>query len=153
LALLGPKIDKFVVRKSSITPKEDGRWAHTARFVMKRPVAVVVLSLLILGTLASPIKDIVFSQADTRVLPASNKAAIASQVGLDKFPGEQANPIEIIIPNGSTKMVETNSFVSELANISGVVNIGAPETVGTDVRIAAIHSMGARTPAAEKMIT
>jgi RND superfamily putative drug exporter len=120
---------------------------------MKRPVAVVVLSLLILGTLASPIKDIVFSQADTRVLPASNKAAIASQVGLDKFPGEQANPIEIIIPNGSTKMVEINSFVSELANISGVVNIGAPETVGTDVRIAAIHSMGARTPAAEKMIT
>jgi RND superfamily putative drug exporter len=58
LALLGPKIDKFVVRKSSITPKEDGRWAHTARFVMKRPVAVVVLSLLILGTLASPIKRV-----------------------------------------------------------------------------------------------
>lgn len=153
LALLGTKIDKFVVRKSSITPKEDGRWAHTARFVMKRPVSVVVLSLLILGTLASPIKDIVFSQADTRVLPASNKAAIASQVGLDKFPGEQANPIEIIIPNGATKKVEINRFVSELANISGVVSIGAPETVGTDVRIAAIHSMGARTPAAEEMIT
>jgi RND superfamily putative drug exporter len=153
LALLGTKIDKFVVRKSAITPKEDGRWAHTARFVMKRPVAVVFLSLLILGTIASPIKDIVFSQVDTRVLPASDKAAIAAQVGLEKFPGEQANPIEIIIPNGSTKMVEINSFVSELANVSGVVNIGAPETVGTDVRIAAIHSMGARSPAAEKMIT
>jgi RND superfamily putative drug exporter len=153
LALLGNKIDKFVVRRGAITPKEDGRWAHTARFVMKRPVAVVFLSLLILGTLASPIKDIVFSQVDTRVLPASDKAAIAAQVGLDKFPGEQANPIEIIIPNGSTKMLEINSFVSDLANISGVINIGAPETVGTDVRIAAIHSMGARTPAAEKMIT
>ena len=153
LALLGNKIDKFVVRRGAITPKEDGRWAHTARFVMKRPVAVVFLSLLILGTLASPVKDIVFSQVDTRVLPASDKAAIAAQVGLDKFPGEQANPIEIIIPNGSTKMLEINSFVSDLANISGVINIGAPETVGTDVRIAAIHSMGARTPAAEKMIT
>ena len=153
LALLGTKIDKFVVRKSAITPKEDGRWAHTARFVMKRPVAVVFLSLLILGTIASPIKDIVFSQVDTRVLPASDKAAIAAQVGLDKFPGEQANPIEIVIPNGTSKMVAINSFVSELANIPGVMNIGAPETVGTDVRIAAIHSMGARTPAAEKMIT
>ena len=153
LALLGTKIDKFVVRKSAITPKEDGRWAHTARFVMKRPVAVVFLSLLILGTIASPIKDIVFSQVDTRVLPASDKAAIAAQVGLEKFPGEQANPIEIVIPNGTSKMVAINSFVSELANIPGVMNIGAPETVGTDVRIAAIHSMGARTPAAEKMIT
>ena len=153
LALLGTKIDKFVVRKSAITPKEDGRWAHTARFVMKRPVAVVFLSLLILGTIASPIKDIVFSQVDTRVLPASDKAAIAAQVGLEKFPGEQANPIEIIVPNGASKMVAINSFVSDLANVPGVMNIGAPETVGTDVRIAAIHSMGARTPAAEKMIT
>ena len=152
LAILGSRIDKFVVRKSAITPKEDGRWAHTARFVMKRPVAVVFLSLLILGTLASPIKDIVFSQVDTRVLPASDKAAIAAQVGLDKFPGEQANPIEIVIPNGTSKLVAINSFVSELANIPGVISIGAPETVGTDIRIAAIHSMGARSPTAEKMI-
>ncbi|MDA0260002.1 MAG: MMPL family transporter [Actinobacteria bacterium] len=152
LAILGSRIDKFVVRKSAITPKEDGRWAHTARFVMKRPVAVVFLSLLILGTLASPIKDIVFSQVDTRVLPASDKAAIAAQVGLDKFPGEQANPIEIVIPNGTSKLVAINSFVSELANVPGVINIGAPETVGTDIRIAAIHSMGARSPTAEKMI-
>jgi len=152
LALLGTKIDKFVVRKSAITPKEDGRWAHTARYVMKRPVAVVVLSLLILGTLASPIKDIVFSQVDTRVLPASDKAAIAAKVGQDKFPGEQANPVEIVIPNGTTKMIEINSFVSDLANVPGIINIGAPETVGSDVRIAAIHSMGARSPAAENMI-
>lgn len=153
LALLGTKIDKFVVRRGAITPKEDGRWAHTARFVMRRPVSVVVLSLLILGTLAAPLKDIVFSQVDTRVLPASNKAAIAAQVGLEKFPGEQANPIEIIIPNGITKMVAINNFVSSLANIPGVVAVGAPETVGADIRIAAIHSMSARTPAAEKMIT
>ena len=153
LALLGTKIDKFVVRRGAITPKEDGRWAHTARFVMRRPVSVVVLSLLILGTLAAPLKDIVFSQVDTRVLPASNRAAIAAQVGLEKFPGEQANPIEIIIPNGTTKMVAINNFVSSLANIPGVVAVGAPETVGADIRIAAIHSMSARTPAAEKMIT
>jgi RND superfamily putative drug exporter len=153
LALLGTKIDKFVVRKSAITPKEDGRWAHTARYVMKRPVAVVVLSLLILGTLAAPIKDIVFSQVDTRVLPASNKAAIAAQVSLDKFPGEQGNPIEIIIPNGKTKMVEINNFVSNLANVPGVITVGAPETVGNDIRISAIHSMSSRSPAAEKMIT
>ena len=152
LALLGNKIDKFVVRKSAIVPKEDGRWAHTARYVMKRPVAVVVLSLLILGTLASPIKDIVFSQVDTRVLPASDKAAIAAKVGQDKFPGEQANPVEIVIPNGTTKMVEINSFVSDLANVPGIINIGAPETVGSDVRIAAIHSMSARSLEAENMI-
>ena len=75
LAILGTRIDKLVVRKSSITPKEDGRWAQTARFVMRRPVAVVMLSLIVLTVLAAPIKNIVFSQVDSRVLPASNPAA------------------------------------------------------------------------------
>jgi RND superfamily putative drug exporter len=37
LALMGSKIDKGVVRRSAITPREDGRWAQTARLVMKRP--------------------------------------------------------------------------------------------------------------------
>ena len=37
LAWMGNRIDKGVIRKSAITPKEDGRWADTARFVMKRP--------------------------------------------------------------------------------------------------------------------
>ena len=45
-----------------------------------------------------------------------------------------------------------NNFVSNLANVPGVVSVGAPETAGTDIRIAAIHSMGSRSPAAEKMI-
>lgn len=51
MMLLGHRIDKFVVRKSGITPKADGRWAQTARMVMRRPVSVVVLSLLILGAI------------------------------------------------------------------------------------------------------
>ena len=49
-------------------------------------------------------------------------------------------------------MVDINSFVSDLANVPGIINIGAPETVGSDVRIAAIHSMSARSPEAENMI-
>jgi len=56
LAIIGPKVDKGVVRKSAITPKEDGRWAQTARMVMKRPVAVVLLALIMLGLFASPLK-------------------------------------------------------------------------------------------------
>ncbi len=43
LAIVGSKIDKGVIRKSAITPKEDGRWAQTARYVMKRPVPIVLL--------------------------------------------------------------------------------------------------------------
>ena len=47
LAILGKRIDKAVVRKGALKPKEDGRWAQTARFVMRKPVSVVVLSLVL----------------------------------------------------------------------------------------------------------
>ena len=152
LALLGVRIDKLVVRKSAITPKEDGRWAHTARNVMKRPVAVALLSLIALGVLASPIKNAVFSQVDSRVLPATNKASIAAAYTLSKFPGQQGNPIEIVIPNGGSMTSEVSAYATSLAKVPGIISVGTPEAIGKDIRINAVHSMGSRTPEAEKMI-
>lgn len=152
LAILGTRIDKLVVRKSSITPKEDGRWAQTARFVMRRPVAVVMLSLIVLTVLAAPIKNIVFSQVDSRVLPASNSAALASKIISDRFPGQEGNPIEIIVPNGATMGTQINQYTNEIAQVPGVVRIGDSQVSGNDVRVTAIHSMGPRTPAAEVLI-
>jgi RND superfamily putative drug exporter len=152
LATLGTRIDKLVVRKSSITPKEDGRWAQTARFVMRRPVAVVMLSLIILTVLAAPIKNIVFSQVDSRVLPASNSAAFASKIISDRFPGQEGNPIEIIVPDGATMGTQINQYTTEIAQVPGIVRIGDSQVSGNDVRVTAIHSMGPRTPAAEVLI-
>ena len=152
LAILGTRIDKLVVRKSSITPKEDGRWAQTARFVMRRPVAVVMLSLIVLTVLAAPIKNIVFSQVDSRVLPASNSAALASKIISDRFPGQEGNPIEIIVPNGATMGTQINQYTNEIAQVPGIVRIGDSQVSGNDVRVTAIHSMGPRTPAAEVLI-
>ena len=152
LAILGTRIDKLVVRKSSITPKEDGRWAQTARFVMRRPVAVVMLSLIILTVLAVPIKNMVFSQVDSRVLPASNSAALASKIISDRFPGQEGNPIEIIVPNGATMGTQINQYTTEIAQVPGIVRIGDSQVSGNDVRVTAIHSMGPRTPEAEVLI-
>ena len=152
LAILGTRIDKLVVRKSSITPKEDGRWAQTARFVMRRPVAVVMLSLIVLTVLAAPIKNIVFSQVDSRVLPATNSAALASKIISDRFPGQEGNPIEIIVPNGATMGTQINQYTNEIAQVPGIVRIGDSQVSGNDVRVTAIHSMGPRTPAAEVLI-
>ena len=152
LALLGTRIDKIVVRRGAITPKEDGRWAQTARMVMRRPVAVVVLSLLVLGTFAAPIKNIVFSQVDSRVLPASDKAAIASQVMATKFPGQEGNPIEFVIPGGSGMSAEVTSYEAKVAQVPGIQRVGQSEAAGNDLRFTAIHTMAPRTPEAEKLI-
>jgi RND superfamily putative drug exporter len=152
LAILGTRINKAVVRKGAIAPKEDGRWAQTARFVMRRPVAVVTLSLILLTVLSAPIKDIVFTQVDSRVLPASNPAAAASQIISERFPGQEGNPIEIVVPNGAQITNQIDQFTSEVAKVDGIVRIGQLQTYGNDVRVTAIHEMSPRTPDAERLI-
>jgi putative drug exporter of the RND superfamily len=152
LAILGKRIDKAVIRKSAITPKEDGRWAQTARFVMRRPLAVVVLSLVILSVLAAPIRNIVFSQVDSRVLPASNPAAFASKIISDRFPGQEGNPVEIVIPNGALVQPEVTKYISEVAKVDGIVRVSPPQIYGNDLRITAVHSMPPRTLPAESLI-
>jgi RND superfamily putative drug exporter len=152
LALLGKKIDKGVIRKSSITPKEDGRWAQTARFVMKRPTAVVILSLVILGILTAPVQNIKFAQGDSRMLPASNPAAIATALQADRFAGQTNNPVEIIVFDGAGKTLEINQYSQEIATVSGIVAVQPPQVIGQDVRLVAFHSMLPRTPDAQKLI-
>lgn len=152
LALVGPKVDKGVIRRSAITPKEDGRWAHTARTVMKRPVAVVLLALIILGIFAAPLKNIAFSQGDSRMLPASNPAAIATALQASRFSGQTGNPIEIIVKNGVGKEGEVAAYSADVAKVNGVVAVTPPQTYGSDIRLVAYESMLPRTPEAQKMI-
>ena len=152
LAVIGKKVDKGVIRKSSIEPKDDGRWAQTARLVMKRPTAVVVLSLIFLGILTAPIANIKFSQGDARMLPATNKAAIATALQAERFAGRTGEPIEIIIKGGSSKTEEIAAYISKLQIEPGVVAVVPPEIYGDDVRIIAYHSMLPRTPEAQELI-
>ncbi|MFA5919422.1 MAG: MMPL family transporter [Candidatus Nanopelagicaceae bacterium] len=152
LAILGNRIDKGVVRSGAITQKEEGRWARTARFVMRRPVPVVVVSLIILGVLAAPIKDIAFAQIDSRVLPKSNSAAIASQMILDRFPGQESSPIEIIIPGGVQKSEEVDAYLNKVKSVKGVMRINPPQVSENDLRITAIQSIGSRESSVQVMI-
>jgi len=152
LALVGNKIDKGVIRKSAITPKEDGRWAQTARIVMKRPTAVVIFALLILGIMAAPITNIKFSQGDSRMLPADNKAAVATALQAERFPGQTGNPIEIIVRGGSDKLDQINAYAEKVRVQDGIVAVVPPVTIGKDVRVVAYQSMLPRTPEAQQLI-
>jgi RND superfamily putative drug exporter len=152
LAILGPKVNKGVVRRSGIVQKEDGRWARIARFVMKRPVSVVTASLAILFLLIAPISNIKFSQIDSDVLPKSDRAYLASEFIDSEFPGQESNPIEIVFPNGSQQTAQISIYLDTLKQVSGIVRVGEPEIAGSAIRAVAIHSMKPRTPEGEDLI-
>jgi RND superfamily putative drug exporter len=152
LAMIGPRIDKYVVRKGAITPKADGRWAQTARLVMKRPVATVVLTLTVLTVIASPIRNIVFSQADARVMPASSPLAIANEMATRDFPGQEGNPIQFIIPSAANRTAEIAAYETKISTLAGIVRVTPPQMVGTTARFTAVHTMNPRTNEAQTLI-
>jgi len=151
LAMIGKKVDKGTVRKSAITHKDEGRWAQTARLVMKRPVAVVLLSLIILGILAAPIKNIAFSQGDSRILPASNPAAVATAIQESRFESNIAT-VDIIVVDGASKENEISSYVEKVKQVPGIVSVASPRIIGNDIQITAYESMLPRSPEAQKLI-
>ena len=152
LAIMGKRINKGPVRKSAMTPKDDGRWADTARFVMRRPVPIVLLSLIALGIMAAPLQNISFSQGDSRMLPASNPAAIATALQAERFPGQTGTPIEIITFDGANKIDALNEYANRISQVPGIVGVVPPQVVGEDVRIVAYQSMLPRTPESQKLI-
>ena len=152
LAMMGKRINKGPVRKSAMEPKEDGRWADTARFVMRRPVPIVLLSLIALGIMAAPLQNISFSQGDSRMLPASNPAAIATAIQTERFPGQTGTPIEIITFDGANKVDALNEYANRISQVPGIVGVVPPQVIGEDVRIVAYQSMLPRTPESQKLI-
>jgi RND superfamily putative drug exporter len=152
LAMMGKRINKGPVRKSAMEPKEDGRWADTARFVMRRPVPIVLLSLIALGIMAAPLQNISFSQGDSRMLPASNPAAIATALQTERFPGQTGTPIEIIAFDGANKVDALNGYANRISQVEGIVGVVPPQVIGDDVRIVAYQSMLPRTPESQKLI-
>ena len=152
MAILGERVDKGVVRKSAITPKEDGRWAQTARTVMRRPIPVVIASLVILGIMALPIANIAFAQIDSRVLPAADRAALSSQVIESRFNGLLGSPIEVVVPNGVGRESEISNYLLQVKAVPGIVRIGEFETYGKDIRVQVISSVASRSIASEQVI-
>jgi putative drug exporter of the RND superfamily len=152
LAMMGKRINKGPVRKSAMNPKDDGRWADTARFVMRRPVPVVLLSLIALGIMAAPLQNISFSQGDSRMLPASNSAAIATALQTERFPGQTGTPIEIITFDGANNVDALNQYANRISQVPGIVGVVPPQVIGEDVRIVAYQSMLPRTPESQQLI-
>ncbi|MEY2722821.1 MAG: hypothetical protein RIS57_728 [Actinomycetota bacterium] len=152
LMMLGEKVNKGVVRKSGLAPKEDGGWASLSRFVMKRPIPVVAFSLIVLGLMIAPLNNVKFSQVDSRVLPASDPAYQASAFIEEKFPGQEGNPIEIIFPNAGNQIESVNEYAAKLAQVRDIVRVGTPDVKGEAVRLIAVHSMAPRTPEAQDLI-
>ncbi len=99
---------------------------------MKRPWPVLVATVLFLGILAAPVLGIIFTQTDARVLPASDPAAQASATLSDLFPGQEATPVDIVLPGAATDMAAVDDYASTLSQLDNVVRVTTAQSIFVD---------------------
>ena len=113
LHLLGDRVNKFTVYKGAIKHTDDGIWADIARSVMNKPIRVVLVALLALGSLMALGNGVQFGQVDDRVLPRDNRVVLATNVIRDRFEGREASPVEILMTGATDAEIET--YAKELS--------------------------------------
>jgi RND superfamily putative drug exporter len=84
LTVVGRRIDRLAIRRVTVEPGADGPWARLARRVMRRPLAVLVPTLLFLVVLGSPFLHVRFNAPDSSVLPPD----VPSRAAFDRLQRE-----------------------------------------------------------------
>lgn len=163
MRLMGDGVNKLKVLRGDLSPKDSGPWASIARFVMKRPVSVLLVSSIALGGLVALGSGVQFGQVDDRILPANNRVVVANDVARERFTGREASPVEIMI-SGATQDQLLN-YTNELSKISHIVRVQstlgitqngqldegyapmfASFAAGDYQRVQAIHNIEPRSP-------
>jgi RND superfamily putative drug exporter len=152
MSLLGKNINKGRIRKNAFANIKKDRWSKFARFVMKKPVTILVLTSAVLLVFISQITNVKFGQVDTDVLPKSDRAYISSEFIAQEFPGEEGSPIEFVFPNGSNKLPEIKQYLNLVGQTKEITRVGEPQVSGDFVKAEVIQSIKPRTPEGEKLI-
>jgi RND superfamily putative drug exporter len=119
--LLGDKVDKGKVLRGQLTPKDHGIWSSIAKFVMRRPLPVLFVVLLGLGSLLSLAGNVTWGQVDDRILPKTDRVVVASDIMRTRFEGRETSPYQIIAKGASQdQIVEYTIALSKLDHIKRV---------------------------------
>jgi RND superfamily putative drug exporter len=105
LNLLGDRVNKFTLYKGAVKHQDEGIWADIARSVMQKPIRVLLVSVLALGSLVALGNGVQFGQVDDRILPRDNRVVAASNIIRERFEGREANPVEVLVKGASDDQV------------------------------------------------
>jgi trehalose monomycolate/heme transporter len=130
LAVLGPRVNALRIRRSvrrSPVAGSSGAWYRIARAVMRRPVAVVALTIIALLALGAPFRAITWGGTDARALPAGAAPRVVSQALARDFPANATTPIEAIVTfpgpaAAPAQQAALASYVTRLDRVPGVIS-------------------------------
>ncbi|MDQ3879151.1 MAG: MMPL family transporter, partial [Actinomycetota bacterium] len=96
LAVIGRRIDKWVLFRHHSTEPGQGMWHRIATFVMRRPVPIALSIVVLLLVLGAPFVGVKFGLPDDRVLPESASSRHVQQDIRDNFSDQEASALSIV---------------------------------------------------------
>src|SRR5215218_6911944 len=97
LVVLGTRVDALRVRRITTRADGEGAWARVARWVMRRPVAVLVPTLTLLLLLGTPFLHVRFNAPDASILPPSVPSRASFDRLVDAFGEGDFAPLALAI--------------------------------------------------------
>jgi uncharacterized membrane protein YdfJ with MMPL/SSD domain len=124
LAVLGHRVNALAVRRTvrdgTLTkPEAEGAWYRLALRVMRRPVAFVVVIVVVLLALGAPFLRIAWGGSDARVLPSTSTVRVVQQDLASEFPANSTSPIEVLV-TGPTSPGGLSTYLNRIDAVPGV---------------------------------
>jgi RND superfamily putative drug exporter len=133
----------YVPRFGSEDKSARGVWGRLGIAVSKRPVAVAIIGLLLLGGLAVGTTQIKTGLAETERFISAPEAVRGQQVIADSFPAGFGSPTAVIVKS------DFAARAAELAkSVKGVDTVSVGETDGTVTQVNVVLSSAAETQGA-----
>jgi trehalose monomycolate/heme transporter len=166
LAVLGPRVNALRIRRrgqrafQAPADEVSGAWYRIARSVMRRPVAYVVVIIVVLLALGSPFRSITWGGVDARVLPASAEPRVVAEALASDFPVNATTPIEAVVkfagPAGPAlspaQRAALAGYVTRLDRIPGVIAGHVTGVAGQLARVDLRYAANSESAAARALV-
>jgi putative drug exporter of the RND superfamily len=156
LALLGPRVNRG--RLPLIRPATHSRlWHRIATGVMRRPVIVLVPTLILILAIGAPFLRLRLANGDITLLPAATESRQGYDLLRAQFPREDQSQFTVVVqyPGGSPLAPERVGALYDLSQrlgtIPGVLRVGSTVNLDPTLDRAAyqrLYAPGANPPAA-----
>jgi trehalose monomycolate/heme transporter len=166
LAVLGPRVNALRIRGrgrpafGAPASETSGAWYRIARSVMRRPVAYVVVIIVILLALASPFRSITWGGVDARVLPANAAPRVVAEALASDFPVNATTPIEPVVkfagPAGAAlspaQRAALAGYVTRLDRLPGIIGGQVTGVAGQVARVDLRYAADSESAAARALV-
>lgn len=126
LAVLGRRVDTWVVWRRPVKAEGTGFWHRVAMAVMRRPIPIAAAVVLVLGFLGAPFFNIAFGLPDDRNLPASASSRQVQDTIRTEFTSNEASALSVVaagIGNPQARLADLERYAQDLSRAPGAARV------------------------------